>query len=348
MEDFMNDQLILEKAKKLCHEENGRLLYLSRFGSHLYGTNTLSSDIDYKGVFLPDISVLLMGKKCKAIGFQSKDDPSLKNTSNDVDLQIFPIQFWLNKLVRKGETEGIELLYSHTNRDAIIYCDQIMETVFLNKGVLFDPRNTQGFLGFAISQARTYFTKAERFSVIRDVYNFLRELKENNNYSFFEMKLLDIIDDILSKYAHQTYCFSTDSNGIRSIQLCGKVHQETIELREFFDRVEREFNKYGHRTKTAAELDNKDWKSLSHALKAVIEVKMLLTDLKICFPLHEKYRNLLRDIKVGIVPFEDVEKLILEGIDEVDYLKDQFSLEYLKYDEEKVKSIISNMYGMII
>jgi len=337
------DRAAYHKAVELCAEGNHQLLYLTRHGSHLYGTSTPNSDVDYKGVFLPNLTDIIMGKKFHTLDYQTKDDASVKNTNEDVDLQLFGIQFWLNKLVKKGETEGIELLYSHTNLDAVVHCDPIMMDVFVAKSNLFDPRNTQGFLGFAISQARTYFTKAERFNVIKDVRNFVLSCQEVDHEYFETKKLSDVIGDILARYAHDTYCFETDSNGLRAIQICGKVHQETIELTEFMDRIEREYKKYGHRTKSAADLDNKDWKSLSHALKAICEVATLLQTGKIEFPLPE--RDLLRSIKMGEVDFETVEKLIFDGIDTVDRLTADFDSTYWRYNAEYVRLLLLKMYG---
>jgi len=38
-----------------------------KFGSHLYGTATVDSDLDYKGVFLPSKKEVLLGKIHKSI-----------------------------------------------------------------------------------------------------------------------------------------------------------------------------------------------------------------------------------------------------------------------------------------
>ncbi len=336
------DSAAYRKATELCADGSHQLLYLTRHGSHLYGTNTPNSDVDYKGVFLPNLIDVIMGRNFHTLNFQSKDDTNAKNTSDDVDLQLFSVQFWLNKLVKKGETEGIELLYSHTNNDSVVYCDPIMMDVFVEKINLFDPRNTHGFLGFAISQVRKYFTKAERFNVMRDVRNFMMSCQEVDPEYFKTKRLSDVINDILARCSHDVYCFETNSNGIRAIQICGKVHQETIELSEFIERIDREYKKYGHRTKRSADLGNNDWKSLSHALKAIYEVSSLLRSGKIDFPLPE--RDLLRSIKMGEVDLEIVQKLIFDGVNTVERLMEDFDSRYWKYNPECVKIILLKMY----
>jgi len=43
----------LKTVKKLCNDNNVKPLYISYFGSKLYGTNNEKSDTDFKGIFLP-------------------------------------------------------------------------------------------------------------------------------------------------------------------------------------------------------------------------------------------------------------------------------------------------------
>jgi predicted nucleotidyltransferase len=48
----MDTNTVLNKALDLIGKD-GYLLYLTKFGSHLYGTNGPNSDADYKGFYLP-------------------------------------------------------------------------------------------------------------------------------------------------------------------------------------------------------------------------------------------------------------------------------------------------------
>ncbi len=42
------------------------------FGSHLYGTDTLESDHDFKGIFLPNKEDVYLGKISKSISLSSR------------------------------------------------------------------------------------------------------------------------------------------------------------------------------------------------------------------------------------------------------------------------------------
>ena len=41
---------------------NGKLIYLSQYGSHLYGLNTENSDLDFRGVYIPTLDDIILGK----------------------------------------------------------------------------------------------------------------------------------------------------------------------------------------------------------------------------------------------------------------------------------------------
>ena len=50
----------LAMADKLVSENDCTLLYLTMFGSQLYGTSTGSSDVDIRGIFLPSQKSLVL------------------------------------------------------------------------------------------------------------------------------------------------------------------------------------------------------------------------------------------------------------------------------------------------
>ena len=101
--EFVRNDLIKE-------QETGReLLYLCEFGSHLYGTDTPDSDIDYKGVFLPSKKEMLLGNKCKSLHYSSgKNDD--RNTKEDVDVDLWSLQYFFFFFF-KEERNAIKLLF---------------------------------------------------------------------------------------------------------------------------------------------------------------------------------------------------------------------------------------------
>ena len=49
---------------KIIKELNirGKLVYLSQYGSHLYGLDTPSSDLDFRGIYIPSINDIILHK----------------------------------------------------------------------------------------------------------------------------------------------------------------------------------------------------------------------------------------------------------------------------------------------
>ena len=84
--NYKTKQNIIEKAKELV-EPYGKLVFLTVFGSHLYGTNTLTSDTDYKGIFIPHKQDLLKNIASHHISYSTGKSDS-KNTKDDIDFVI--------------------------------------------------------------------------------------------------------------------------------------------------------------------------------------------------------------------------------------------------------------------
>lgn len=315
----------LEIAKELCNQHDCKLIYLTKVGSHLYGTDTTASDFDYKGICLPNIENLVMGKQFKSIEY-TKDNPY------KIDLQLFSLQYWLNTLVRKGETEGIDLLYSSSNKNAVIYSDIIMKEILLNVRYLFDPRKMDAFVGFAIEMARRYSVKSARFSVLKNILEFLKKSSIDG-----KSKLSSIMYDIDDLFHDDDYCFMFFEDDIEELMLCGTIHMGTITIDEFKKRVKGYYERYGSRTKTAESLEGRDWKSLSHAVRAIDEVIELLKTKDLVFPL--KRCEYLRDIKLGKIDFSEIEEYIEFGLEHIKQLKDDFTYNW-NYNENIVKNDI--------
>lgn len=334
--------LALEKALEFCSKGNHSLLYLSKYGSHLYGTSTERSDHDFKGVYLPNIDSVFLCKKLEVYEFSTSNDEK-KNSFNDWEMQLYPLQTWIQIFVKNGETVGIELLYSASNNDAVVYCNKLMDDlVFSNRTSLFNPMDCQAFIGFAISQATKYFTKAERYSVIKNIYDYVYNMLKDKKSP---LKLKDVFDEIIGNFYHPSYCLEIDGN-IRSLEICGKLHQETIGLDEFAFRLSKSVKHYGHRTITAAEMNFADYKSLSHAIKALYIVQSLYEQHEITFPLQSDVAFLLKEVKNGLIPVDQIENLIEEKISRVNELRRGFNFPEWKYKEDRVLEIFKQLYNI--
>jgi len=135
-----------------------------------------------------------------------------------------------------------------------------------------------------------------------------------------------------------------EPNKVLSLVLCGKVHQGNIGILEFVKRVEKEYTKYGKRAEEAENNKGIDWKALSHAVRALTQMKQLIETGKIQYPLsNAKY---ILSIKLGKKPYKEVEKLIYNGIEDVDRMLKNPNL-IVKNTKNKniIKNIILEAYN---
>jgi predicted nucleotidyltransferase len=114
-------------------------LYLVVRGSHAYGTNLPTSDIDYAGVFVQDMNSILGMSYVE----QVNDD---KN-----DIVIYEIRRFLELLAKNNPTI-LELL--NTPEDCVIYKDPAFDVIFENRDKFLTKVCSQSFGGYAVAQIK--------------------------------------------------------------------------------------------------------------------------------------------------------------------------------------------------
>jgi hypothetical protein len=343
----MNINDVVDKLNQDGH----KLLYLCVFGSHLYGTNSENSDMDYKGIFLPSRRSCILGTSPKSYTWNSKENSNEKNTSEDIDVQLWSLQYFL-KLLGQGETNAIDLLYSMSYKKMVIFFqDGIydMEYLFKNHKRLFSVKDTKSFVGYSIGQSKKYGVKGSRLGVIKRVLEFLdRKIAQNNNL-LFELESLKIFQfkgELLSACGNDSFCFIKDCKGsnekiIPYLFLCGSKHDLTINFKEFYKRVKNTYDIYGERAKAAEKNEGIDFKALSHAVRALRQMEMLLEEGEIRYPLD--CAEELKEIKYGKKTWNEIEKIIVEGLNNVEILQNKISSEH-KLDQTFVENFILNNY----
>jgi predicted nucleotidyltransferase len=313
MEPKLKDRL-LGQVNKLCASHDATLVWAVLFGSHLYGTDTEHSDLDVKGLFIPSKDSVLLHEASNHISYSSGNDRS-KNSSDDVDIELHSLQSWLSKL-KKGDTHALDILFSFTHKDCVIYSDCPMASISTHVNKLLNvPALYDAVHGYAFGQAKKYGIKGSRMGVIKEVIETAKCLMYGlpTEEERYHTKLREFIDVIVQKHGDKSYCFQKEINGIKSLVLLGKMHQEGIALREFYVRIKSQYAEYGERARLAEENKGVDWKACSHAFRAIEEMRELLETGKIDFPLQNA--DMLRKIKLGELPWATVEQMILEKID---------------------------------
>lgn len=280
------------------------LMFLSDYGSHLYGTATESSDHDFKGVFIPSLEDTLLNNYPEVITRNTSKD---KNTSEDIDIQLLSIQKFM-RLLMAGDTLAIDLIHASSKPDSILVTSKAWENLYYNRGKFYS-KNFKAFLGYAKNQAYLYGDKGDKLKVVEDILEVFR-----NNQG--KARISEFWDEL--PITNHSRFIGMNSNGIEQYRFCGKIIQSSCTFDYSLNIVQRIYNRYGERSKKARDSDGCDWKALSHALRAYYEVKEILNTGDLKFPLMAS--QFLRDVKLGMYDYKYITSLLEDKVDSLDDL----------------------------
>lgn len=301
---------ILLKAKNLCAEHNAELLYLIFFGSALYGTDSENSDIDVRGVFIPDLNKTLLGESKNSICLHTGNSEH-RNTSDDVDIDLWSVKHWIMDLLKKGDTGAIDLLFSYSNNECVIFKNPLMDEIFDNTSLLINQAASETAIQYSLGQAKKYGIKGSRLGFFKEIKNLMNSIIKNNCIDVRSSKLKDILSYLNYEFYGNKYYFINDDN----INVGGKIHMNGIPLAEFISRIDSELNKYGDRAENALANNGVDFKALSHALRATGQHIELMRTGTIKYPLA--FKDELLKVKTGQLPYLEVEEKILNDIEKM-------------------------------
>jgi hypothetical protein len=303
-----------------------KILVKAVAGSHLFGTNTPSSDHDYKGIFLPSADDILLGKFDQTI-HQKTNNTNTKNTKDDVDIEFYSLDKFF----------AWELLF--TPDEFIIEKHPLWDTIradapkFVNKKV-------DAFIGYCRQQAHKYGVRGSRMDtlerVIRifDQYDDWVELCEIDQLHFNYILSLEHVE------------FKPDKNGKDLLHICGKKFGMNTDIGYISQPLEKYYKEYGERSRKAKDNEGIDWKALSHAVRVCMQAISLLTYGKIELPMNQRNVWLLKKIKAGEMTFGEVAEAIemyqdelLEAVEE-STLPEQPNLEAFQDVQKRIYTMV--------
>jgi hypothetical protein len=279
------------------------------FGSHLYGTNSETSDRDYKGVFMPTREQILLQRVPHSINESTKKGTE-KNTAEDTDRERYSLHYFLH-LACEGETVALDML--HAPSSFWLTTSTIWEDL-VSRRTMFYTRSLKAFVGYARRQAAKYGVKGSRLSEAKQVIAFL----ESQPASLRIGDVWDLLPE--GEHIHKT------SNDVDQLyEVCGKkltakgyCHHYVPMLQAFADR-------YGDRARQAEENKGVDWKAVSHAFRAAYQVQHILVDGGYTYPLPET--DYLKAVKSGRLHFANEVAPKLDSLmEEVESLSERSQL----------------------
>lgn len=338
--------ILFEKFEEEYH--GSKIIYLTETGSVLHGTNSDNSDLDIKGIYLPpvesfilqdDIGVLNLGKP-------KKPGQKVKNTADDIDLELYPINEFFRLLSQKMETNSVEILFSMFADKIIYQTDEV--NLIRDNYKSFLKNHTEALTGFAISMADRYSVKGDRVTELDFVIRYIEDL----NLSRKEIKELPIsimnIDEIVKdkKYVLKTVGKGRDDSEKEYLSVLGKKFIYTNKVEYVLRALKANRDRYGKRVEDNISDDGSksiDLKAFSHAFRAVEQSRDLILKGFIQFPLP--YADKLKKIKYGSgFDIDELSQKLDKAKDSLDDLK-SCSVLPEEPDMEKIREIKLKMYG---
>jgi hypothetical protein len=349
-----------------------QILFKSLAGSYLYGTNSKSSDKDYKGVFLPNLHDLILGKAPKHYT-SSTGSFNERNSSDDIDETYYSLHYFL-ELAAKGDTNAIDILFAYTNKDAVIETSPIWDEIIENIDKIL-TKNVKAYLGYCKSQAQKYSIKGDKLKNYNAFKSFCEKYLNEKDANGAPLPLLEALEfeyntheypKLISncipepgaernkiafgetaKFNFGDHCyFETALNKESYLVISDVKFQLNDSIKSALKKVNSVIDSYGKRADAAANDNGVDWKAISHCVRVLLQVEQLLSENKITFPLINA--NFVKAIKYNTIDmtYEEIMKWIENHIMHIDEVLLPKSTLREKADYKWIEKFILKCYGI--
>lgn len=135
-----------------------------QFGSHLYGTNTPESDLDFKSVHIPDGRDILLQRVKGSLSVKRDKAEGEKNLAGETDEESYSLQRFLGLLV-EGQTVAIDMLFAP--QASLLETSELWDHLRANRHRLLTKKSA-AFVGYCHQQANKYGIKGSRVAAARN------------------------------------------------------------------------------------------------------------------------------------------------------------------------------------
>ncbi|MGE4047212.1 MAG: nucleotidyltransferase domain-containing protein [Acetobacteraceae bacterium] len=289
----------------------GRTLVRMQFGSHVYGTNLPTSDLDLKAIHVPPSRDIILGRARDAVNVRTNADNTARNGPEDVDFESFSLQKYM-RLLLEGQTVALTMLF--TPDRWIIEASPEWEVIralkkhWLHSGV-------SAFAGYCRQQSAKYGIRGSRVAASRAAVDFLTGMIERHGQlaklkeHWTEVETFAASAGEHVSIAHGVMSVDTPC---RFLEVCNRKAQEHVTLKKALAISRRVFDEYGKRALMAETNEGVDWKALMHAVRVCGEATELLMSETITYPRPEA--DLLLKIRKGELAYKRVAEIIEEGM----------------------------------
>lgn len=288
------------------------------FGSHLYGTSTPESDVDFKEIYVPHARDILTGNVKEHMS-KNTNNTSSKNTKDDVDHELYSLKYFF-KLAADGETVALDML--HTPQSLVVKSDlpDVWKYIQDNRS-RFYTTNMKSYLGYVRKQASKYGVKGSRLAVLRQA------LKRSNEWGqYFDngaVIRLSHMKNVLpiGEFASWVETENEKTGKQTFYNLLDRKFQDTLTNKEFNAILVKLEENYGERARKAEANEGIDWKALSHACRGGLQLLEIYKTGDLVYPLQDA--PFILDVKLGKHTFKTVQEFLEDIVDQVEHAAEQ-------------------------
>ncbi|MBV9834666.1 MAG: nucleotidyltransferase domain-containing protein [Alphaproteobacteria bacterium] len=284
-----------------------------RAGSHLYGTATEASDVDYKAVYVPTAEDILLQRVRDTISETRPKVTGERNVAGDVDRETFALHRYL-ALLAAGQTVALDMLFAPDA--AMMRAPAPLWREIQANAPRLVTRRASLFVRYCRQQANRYGIRGSRVAAARQALATLTVAEATYGTT---ARLADAEAEIvpLAQLGEHIALvdLSTPGGGtLRHLEVCGRKMPFSASIKLAREIAERLVEEYGARSLQAERNEGIDWKALSHAVRVGREALELLSSGRITLPLP--YAAEILAIKRGEVAYgivaETIERLLVE------------------------------------
>lgn len=275
-----------------------------KFGSHLYGTSTPSSDVDFKSVYVPDARSIALQRVKGSISNRRPKQIGEKNVAGEVDEESYSLQRFLD-LAAEGQTVALDVLFAPKWAMTTSPSSEWLAIVQNRTRLL--TRKSASFVGYCRTQANKYGIKGSRVAASRAALLLLDNLVEQHGTTPKMGQFAADIQRVTDSNEHAAIIdIPNGSTGVaqRHWEVCGRKMPFSASLKTSRDVMKRLVDEYGARALQAENQQGVDWKALSHAVRVATQALELLSTANITFPLPNAAHILA--IKTGALTYQNV------------------------------------------
>ncbi|AUR86325.1 putative nucleotidyltransferase [Vibrio phage 1.084.O._10N.261.49.F5] len=261
-------------------------------GSHLYGLDRETSDIDVKAIYLPSKTDLILGNAVETKNF--------KNDELDIEIEIKSLSSFL-KSAKSCDTNCVDLL--HCPDEMVIYEDLLWKKIQSKREGLY-AKNMKGIIGYIKTHTHKYSNKLDRLQEMNWLRDKIVDMYQGDDLIFAKIETLSntLCNSIKSKKYLKQVTLVQDHEQ-QYLEVCGKKYIYTWSVSQLLAALDKEISRYGKRSNEGLQ-KGLDTKSLSHAIRVLYQLKEMIETKDIKFPLKD--REYIKQVKLGEVPLEQV------------------------------------------